>query len=215
MTDLHKDLALTSQADAIISSLPILSSLASTKGKDKSDLFFMSTIKCPQLWPNHFVTHLDASHPAYGDLDMAQFVCGYLDCICQSPVQLQPLMFDHLYTLMDLATYFQWSAVWAFHGGILHALEQGSISWQSDFSRFQVGLFLPSQELPVHACKPHPTKAADRDLLAMLGIFLPANYLAHKIIHTSALFAKRVTIRQLTATSIIVLLLVLGLITHD
>ena len=52
-------------------------------------------------------------------------------------------------------------------------------------------------------------------LLAVLGIFLPADYLAHRIIHTSALFAKRVTIRQFTATSIIVLLLVLGLITHD
>ena len=161
MTDLHKDPALTSQADAIIASLPILSSLASIKGKNKSDFSFMSTIKCPQLRPNHFVTH--ASHPAYGDLDMAQFVCGYLDCIRQSPIQLQPLMFDHLYTLMDLATRFQWSAVRAFHGRILCALEQGSISWQSDFSRFQVGLFLPSQELPVHASKPRPTKAADRD----------------------------------------------------
>ena len=163
MTDLHKDLALASQADAIIASLPTLSSLASTKGKNKSDLSFMSTIKCPQLWPNNFVTRLDASRPAYGDLDMAQFVCGYLDCIRQSPIQLQPLMFDHLYTLMDLTTRFQWSAVWAFHGRILCALEQGSVSWQSDFSRFQVGLFLPSQELPVHASKSCPTKAADRD----------------------------------------------------
>ena len=109
MIDLCKDPALTSQADAIIASLPILSSLASAKGKNKSDLSFMSTIKCPQLWPNHFVTRLDASRPAYGDLDMAQFVCGYLDCIRQSPIQLQPLMFDHLYSLMDLATCFQWS----------------------------------------------------------------------------------------------------------
>ena len=96
---------------------------------------------------------------------MAQFVCGYLDCIYQSHIQLQPLMFDHLYTLMDLATRFQWSAVRAFHGHILHALEQGSISWQSDFSHFQVDLFLPSQELPVHASKPRPTKAADQDFL--------------------------------------------------
>ena len=87
MTDLCKDLALTSQADAIIASLPILSSLASTKGKNKSDLSFMSTIKCPQLWPNHFVTRLDASRPAYGDLDMAHFVSGYLDCIRQSSIQ--------------------------------------------------------------------------------------------------------------------------------
>ena len=105
---------------AIIASLPILSSLASTKGINNSDLSFMSTIKCPQLWPNHYVTRLDASRPAYEELDMAQFVCGYLDSIPQSPIQLQPLMFNHLYTLMDLATRFQWSAVWAFHGCILH-----------------------------------------------------------------------------------------------
>ena len=67
MTDLRKDPALTSQADAIIASLPILSSLASTKGKNKSDLSFMSTIKCP---PNAFLfrvpipsrLHLDTWH---------------------------------------------------------------------------------------------------------------------------------------------------------
>ena len=64
---------------------------------------------------------------------------------------------------MDLATRFQWSAVCAFHGRILRALEEGSVSLQSDFSRFQVGLFLPSQELPVHASKPRPIKAAGRD----------------------------------------------------
>ena len=146
---------------------------------------------------------------------MAQFVCGYLDCICQSPIQLQPLMFDHLCTLMDLVTRFQWSAVQAFHGRILHALEQGSVSWQSDFSHFQVGLFLPSQELPVYASKSRSTKAADRDCPCRACNFSSCRLPAHKIIHTSALFAKRVTIRQLTAASIIVLLLVLGLITHD
>ena len=96
MADLRKDLALASQADAIVSSLPTLSSLTSTKGKNISDLSFMSKMECPQLWPNHAVTCLDVSCPTYGDLDMAQFVCGYLDCIRQSPIQLQPLMFDHL-----------------------------------------------------------------------------------------------------------------------
>ena len=55
------------------------------------NLIFMSTIKCSQLWPNHFVTRLDASCPAYGDLEMVQFVCDYFDCIHQSPIQLQPL----------------------------------------------------------------------------------------------------------------------------
>ena len=49
MTDLRKNPSLASQADAIIASLPILSSLASTNGKNKSDLSFMSTIKCLQL----------------------------------------------------------------------------------------------------------------------------------------------------------------------
>ena len=105
MTDLRKDPALASPADAFIAFLPILSSLASTKGKNKSDISFMSTIKCPQLWPNHFVTRLDASRPAYGDLDVAQFVCGYLDCIRQSHIQLQPLMFDHLYLGWIMAGY--------------------------------------------------------------------------------------------------------------
>ena len=193
MTDLCKDPTLASQADAIIASLPILSSPASTKGKNKSDICFMSTTKCPQLWPNHFVTRLDASRPAYGDLDMAQFVCGYLDCIRQSHIQLQPLMFDHLYTLMDLATRFQWSAVRAFHGRILRALEQGSVSWQSDFSRFQVGLFCPLKNVLSMSLSHAQPKLLIGILLAVLGIFLPADYLAHKIIHTSALFAKRVT----------------------
>ena len=174
----------------------------------------MSTIKCPQLWPNHFVTHLDASRPAYGDLDMAQFVCGYLDCIRQSPIQLQPLMFDHLYTLMDLATRFQWSAVRAFHGRILRALEAPFLGNQIFLASKLVSFCPPKNFLSMPLSHAQP-KLLIGILLAVLGIFLPSNYLAHKIIHTSALFAKRVTIRQLTATSIVVLLIVLGLIIHD
>ena len=64
---------------------------------------------------------------------------------------------------MDLATCFQWSAVQDFHGCILYALEPGSVSWQSDFSRFQVDFFLPSLELPVHVPKPCTTSTTDHN----------------------------------------------------
>ena len=42
---------------------------------------------------------------------------------------------------------FQWAAVNAFHSRILKAIEQGITNWNSDFTRFQTGVSLLSQEL--------------------------------------------------------------------
>ena len=97
--------------------------------------------------PHQFVTRLNSSNIKYSELDLPQFVASFLDCIRHSPAHQQLYMFTQLSHFMDLASRFQWSAIRAYHGRILKALEQGTTTWSADFTRFQTGLLLPSQEL--------------------------------------------------------------------
>ena len=148
IADLCKHPSLQHQADAIMAALPLLSSSSALKGKSPGDLIYSAPIKFQQLLPHQFVTCLDSSNIKYTELDLPQFVVGFLDCIRHSPAHQQPYMSTHLSHLMDLASCFQWSAVRAYHGQILKALEQRTTTWSADFTRFQTGLLFPSQELP-------------------------------------------------------------------
>ena len=145
----HQNPYIASQADTLLSTLPLFAPALglTSKGKSAGDLAFSSPVKHPQLWPHQFVIKLDSTSIAYKDLSLAQFVLGYIDCFRNSSVLQQPAMLSHLYQLMDLASRFQWPAVRAFHSWVLKALEQGSTTWGSDFSRFQTGIFIQSQEL--------------------------------------------------------------------
>ena len=149
MLGLHQNPYIASQADTLLSTVPLFAPALglTSKGKSAGDLAFSPPFKHPQLWPHQFVIKLDSTGVAYKDLSLAQFVLGYIDCLRNSSVSQQPAMLSHLYQLMDLASRFQWPAVRAFHSRVLKALEQGSTTWGSDFSRFQTGIFIQSQEL--------------------------------------------------------------------
>ena len=149
MLGLHQNPYIASQADTLLSTLPLFAPalVLTSKGKSAGDLAFSSPVKHPQLWPHQFVIKLDSTSVANKDLHLAQFVLGYIDCLWNSSVSQQPAMLSHLYQLMDLASRFQWPAVRAFHSQVLKALKQGSTTWGSDFSCFQTGIFIQSQEL--------------------------------------------------------------------
>ena len=116
ITDLRKHPGLQCQADAIMAALPLLSFSSAVKGKSPGDLHYSAPIKFQQLWPHQFVTCLDSSNIKYTELDLPQFVAGFLEIIRHSPAYQQSYMSTHLSHLMDLASLFQWSAIRAYHG---------------------------------------------------------------------------------------------------
>ena len=154
MSDLRQNPALRQQADQLLGAIPVLeaggsgySGNQSVKGKSPGDLTFSAPVKVIQLWPHQFVCRLDSSNVAYKDLDLPQFVYGFLECLRHSAFSDQSKMLAHLSHLMDLASRFQWPAVRAYHARVLKAMEQGTATWDSDLYRFQTGILLPSQEI--------------------------------------------------------------------
>ena len=141
------------QADDLLSSIPVLAGSdlnlqQSSKDKSPGDLTFSAPVKLPQLWPHQFVCHLDSSNLAYKDIELPQFVYGYIECLFQSSPSVHHKMLLHLSHLMDLAACFQWGAVRSFHARVLKVMEQGVATWESDLQHYQTGLLLPSQKLP-------------------------------------------------------------------
>ena len=162
MSDLRQNSMLKQQADHMLGAIPILNNggaatRQSLKGKSPVDLTFSAPVQVTQLWPHQFVCRLDSSNVAYKDLDLPQFVYGFIECLRQSAFIDQPKMLAHLSYLMDLASRFQWPAVRAYHARVLKAMEQGIATWDSDLYRFQTGLLLPSQEIASRLTPPPPS----------------------------------------------------------
>ena len=170
MSELCQQLALKQQADQLSAAIPLLESGGSIssghpsiKGKSPGDLTFSAPVKFTQLWPHQFVCQLDSSTIAYKDLDLPQFMFGFIECVRHLAVIEQPKMLAHLSHLMDLASHFQWPAVRAYHARVLKALEQGSATWDSDLYRFQTGILLPSQEISSHPPTPAGHKKISKE----------------------------------------------------
>ena len=147
IVDFRQNPSLISQANNMLSQLPLFAPTSSSKGKSFGDLTFSTPVKFAQLRPHQYIFKLDSSNMAYKGLSLPQFVYGYIDCLQNSPVAQQPSMLQHLHHLMDLATSFQWPAVKVFHSRVLKAIEQGIITCDSYFSGFQIGILVPSQEI--------------------------------------------------------------------
>ena len=150
------------QHQAIMAALP----LSSSSSAPKVSLLVISPILLPSNFNNYGTINLSLvwiPPTSYTELDLPQFVASFLDCIRHSAAHLQPYKSNHLSHLMDLVNRFQWSVIRAYHGRILKALEKGTTTWSADFTRFQTGLLLPSQELP-HGppSNPTPRRAARR-----------------------------------------------------
>ena len=154
MLDFCQNPALRQQADQLLGAIPVLeaggagySGNQSAKGKSPGNVTFSAPVKVIQLWPHQFVCRLDSSNVAYKDLDLPQFVYGFLECLRHSAFSDQSKMLAHLSHLMDLASRFQWPAVRAYDARVLKAMEQGTATWDSDLYCFQTGILLPSQEI--------------------------------------------------------------------
>ena len=66
----------------------------------------------------------------YEKLDIAEFVCGFLEMIKVSEVGVQKAFSDYLHLLMEKATHYQWPAVRHFHAAISNAVEQRRLTWE-------------------------------------------------------------------------------------
>ena len=121
MSALRQNPALRQQADQLLGAIPVLeaggadySGNQTAKGKSPGDLTFSAPVKVIQLWPHQFDCRLDSSNVAYKDLDLPQFVYGFLECLRHSAFSDQSKMLAHPSHLMDLASRFQWPAVRAY-----------------------------------------------------------------------------------------------------
>ena len=157
MSDLSQNPALRQQADQLLGAIPVLeaggagySGNQSAKGKSPGDLTVSAPVKVIQLWPHQFVCRLDSSNVAYKDLDLPQFVYGFLEWLRHSAFSDQSKMLAHLSHLMDLASRFQWPAVRAHHARVLKAMEQAPRLGIRIYTAFKQASFCPLRKF-LHA----------------------------------------------------------------
>ena len=84
----------------------------------------------------------------YDKLELAEFVCGYLEFCKEQPESSKAPLLKHLHLLMERAIIYSWSSVRNFHLSVNNAIEQGRLSWQSYESiRERAQTFFTHQDL--------------------------------------------------------------------
>ena len=84
----------------------------------------------------------------YDKLELAEFVCGYLEFCKEQPESSKAPLFKHLHLLMERAITYSWSSVRNFHLFVNNAVEQGRLSWHSFESiRERAQTFFTHQDL--------------------------------------------------------------------
>ena len=84
----------------------------------------------------------------YDKLELAEFVCGYLEFCKEQPESSKAPLLKHLHLLMECAITYSWSSVRNFHLSVNNAIEQGRLSWQSYESiRERAQTFFTHQDL--------------------------------------------------------------------
>ena len=84
----------------------------------------------------------------YDKLELAEFVCGYLEFCKEQPESSKASLLKHLHLLMERAITYSWSSVRNFHLSVNNAIEQGRLSWQSYESiRERAQTFFTHQDL--------------------------------------------------------------------
>ncbi len=81
-------------------------------------------------WP-HFYVYQGAERRAakYEDLNVQEFVFGYLQCVLSQTPDVQVYMYKHLSELMRDAMDYTWPTVRNYHSIILHHMETGRLAW--------------------------------------------------------------------------------------
>lgn len=108
----------------------------SNSGKSQGQLDHNTRITNPQEWP-HLHVPFGLSRKKFKDLSTAEFVYGYLDIYTSASPEDQPLMMQHLMSLMRLAAKYDWDAVLSFHAAVLDRIESGLAAWSDDFSEIE------------------------------------------------------------------------------
>ena len=84
----------------------------------------------------------------YDKLELAEFVCGYLEFCKEQPESSKAPLLKHLHLLMERAITYSWSSVRNFHLFVNNAVEQGRLSWHSFESiRERAQTFFTHQDL--------------------------------------------------------------------
>jgi hypothetical protein len=111
------------QATPSFPSLPTsqIPTLAELREKEKPK-------KTGALLPNNFVFS-NKGTLEYNQLDMSEFVCGFLEMIDSQSANQQAALITHLKLLMQKATTYTWISVRNFHLAINNAVEQDRLKW--------------------------------------------------------------------------------------
>ena len=97
--------------------------------------------------PNNFLFSAKGT-VEYDKLELAEFVCGYLEFCKEQPESSKASLLKHLNLLMERAITYSWSSVRNFHLSVNNAVEQGRLSWQSFESiRERAQTFFTHQDL--------------------------------------------------------------------
>ena len=103
--------------------------------------------KAGALLPNNFLFSSKGT-VEYDKLELAEFVCGYLEFCKEQPESSKAPLFKHWHLLMERAITYSWSSVRNFHLSVNNAVEQGRLSWRSFESiRERAQTFFTHQDL--------------------------------------------------------------------
>ncbi len=142
----------------------------SNSGKSQGQLDHNTCITNPQEW-SHLHVPFGLSRKKFKDLSAAEFVYGYLDIDTSASPEDQPLMMQHLMSLMRLAATYDWDAVLSFHAAVLDRIESRLAAWRDDFSRIERINITESNRL-----KPATTGISNRNSAKPNNNNRPRNY---------------------------------------
>ena len=112
--------SLSSPSSVKPAAIPLLDTVHSGHNASKSQgqLDHNTHITNPQEWPHLHVTFGFAGKK-FKDLTTSEFVYGYLDIVNSEPPEKQDVMTQHLMSLMQLASKYNWPTVLSFHAAVL------------------------------------------------------------------------------------------------
>ena len=93
-------------------------------------------VKFEVQWPHFYVYKHDNTAATYDDLNISEFVYGYLCMIDDSPASQRSVLHSHLKQLMEDTTLYQWAVIRGYHAVVLNMIETGRLTW-ADTERIQ------------------------------------------------------------------------------
>ena len=98
--------------------VPTLSQLRSTEKASEKGMFM----------PNTYLFSTKGV-PSYDNLNISEFVCGFLELVKTSPEVLREQLIEYLHVLMEKAIHYKWPAVRNFHAAICNTVDSKRLSW--------------------------------------------------------------------------------------